>query len=90
MKMRVYAVLDKAVAAYLNPLLFRSHGEAVRSFQDAIANEGSQFAKHKSDYAFCHLGFYDDNLGAFDCGAPVVVMEGATALESGVGAPSPS
>ncbi|WNK14406.1 MAG: nonstructural protein [Microvirus sp.] len=80
MKMRVYAVLDKAVEAYLNPLFFRSKGEAHRSFVDAIAQEGSQFARHKSDYAFCFLGFYDDNLGRFESTSPVVELDGATAL----------
>lgn len=82
MKMRVYAVLDKQVEAFLPPLCFRSEGEAKRSFIDACAAEQSQLSRHKADYSFCFLGYYDDNLGSFDCGAPVVVLEGATALSS--------
>lgn len=87
MKLRVYAVLDKAVEAFLNPMIFRSEGEAKRSFVDAISAEGSQFSKHKQDYAFCLLGFYDDNLGTFDTHAPVVCMEGSTALAIAEGVP---
>lgn len=82
MKMRLYAVLDKQVEAFLPPLCFRSEGEAKRSFIDAVSAESSQLSRHKSDYAFCFLGYYDDNLGTFDGCPPVVVLEGATALSS--------
>lgn len=80
MRLRVYAVLDKAVQAYLNPMCFRSQGEALRSFQDAVAAEGTPFNKHKADYAFCFLGFYDDGLGRFESEPPMVVAEAATVL----------
>ncbi|UDN67717.1 nonstructural protein [robinz microvirus RP_102] len=84
MKLRVYAVLDKAVQAYLTPLCFRSHGEAMRSFGDAVLNRDSVFFKHKEDYAFCFIGWYDDSLGQFvDCTAPAVVCEAATVSLNG-------
>lgn len=78
MKLRVYAVLDKAVQAYLQPLVFRAEGEALRAFYDAVSAEGTPFAKHKHHYAFCFLGYYDDNLGTFMSQSPVAVAEGAT------------
>lgn len=80
MKLLVYAVLDKGVGAYLQPMVFRAEGEAMRAFMDAVAAEGGAFAKHKEDYSFCRLGTYDDALGQFDCGSPVVVAEAATVL----------
>lgn len=81
MKLRMYAVLDKKVEAYLPPLCFRSEGEALRSFVDSTKGT-KQIADHASDYAFCFIGFYEDTLGQVtpnDKGAQVV-MEGATAV----------
>lgn len=82
MRLRMYAVLDKAVMAYLQPMIFRSVGEAHRSFKDAVASEGTQFAKHKTDYSFCFIGMYDDNLGQVESCPPTVELEGATALDA--------
>lgn len=84
MRLRVYSVLDKAVQAYLPPMCFRSEGEAKRSFIDALRNEGLSFAKHRADYAFCFMGYFDDNTGTFDCAVPVVALDGATALSDEV------
>lgn len=78
MKLRLYAVLDKAVQAFNAPLVFRSEGEALRSFHDAVVDPKTQFNKYKRDYSFCFLGYYDDSIGAFECGAPVVVAEAST------------
>lgn len=79
MRLRLYAILDKAVEAYHPPLVFRSEGEAKRSFIDAISGQG-QIASHKEDFAFCFLGFYEDTLARFECASPIVVLEGATCL----------
>lgn len=78
MRLRLYCVLDKAVQAYNPPLCFRSEGEAMRSFLDAVLDTKTAFAKHKDDYAFCFLGYYDDGLGAFETTAPLVIAEAAT------------
>lgn len=83
MILRVYAVLDKAVEAYLNPMVYRSEAEAVRSFQQAVMQEGSPFNKHKKDYVFCFLGTYNDSLGMFESSSPVVVADAQT-IENGV------
>lgn len=83
MRLRVYAVYDKAVQAFLSPMVFRSDGEAKRSFCDALAASESQISRHKQDYAFAFIGLYDDNLGTFICEtSPTIVLEGATALAS--------
>lgn len=78
MRLRLYAVMDKAVQAYNPPMCFRSEGEAIRSFYDAVKQNGTNFNKFKRDYAFCFLGHYDDNLGQFEGQAPVVVAEALT------------
>lgn len=79
MRLRIYCVLDKAVAAFLQPMFFRSEGEAKRAFIDAVSQEGHQFNKHKADYAFCYVGTFDDTTGSFESSSPVVVLEAATA-----------
>lgn len=81
MKLRMYAILDKAVGAYMPPLAFRAAGEATRSFIDSLRST-PQIANNATDYAFCHVGFYDDSLGQLEPlpGGPVVVMEAAVAV----------
>lgn len=65
MKLQIFSILDNAVKAYLQPMFFRTRLEAIRSFQDAVASEGSQFAKHSADYFLMYLGEYDDVDGSF-------------------------
>lgn len=60
------AVYDKAVGVISPPQFFRSEGEAIRSFTDAVNDPGMQFGKHATDYAFMRLGSYDDATGKFD------------------------
>lgn len=59
MKLEVYAVHDAAVGSFNNPLFFRSRGEAIRSFQDAVANEQNGFRSHAADYSFWQIGYYN-------------------------------
>lgn len=66
MKVEVYAVHDSAVGAFNQPLFFRSRGEAVRAFQDAVTDGKSNFAAHPDHYSFFHVGFYDDNGGLLE------------------------
>lgn len=86
---RVYSILDKAVKAFSAPHIFRSEGEAVRAFQDAVAQEGSPFNRHRGDYCYCFLGTFDDNTGSFDSVPVVVVAEGLTVMPQGPSLASP-
>lgn len=75
MKLRVYAIRDKAVEAFHPPMLFRSAGEATRAFVDAV-NSTPQLGSHKEDFAFFFLGFFDDNAGLYEMSesGPYLVM----------------
>lgn len=66
MKMYVCAVFDKKVNAYMNPQFFRTKGEALRAWTDAVGSEAAPFRKHAEDYVFCYLGQYDDHTGQFE------------------------
>lgn len=66
MKMYVCAVFDKKVNAYMNPQFFRTKGEAMRAWMDAVHAEAAPFKRHAEDYVFCFLGYYDDLSGNFE------------------------
>lgn len=63
---QLFAVYDKKVGAFNTPLSFRSKGEAMRSFMDAVSDGKQTFARHPEDYVFMHLGSYDDQSGVLD------------------------
>ena len=77
MKIEVYAVHDSAIGAFNRPLFFRSRGEAIRSFQDAVADEQSGFRAHASHYSLHQIGTYDDSTGLVEPMSPERVC-GAT------------
>lgn len=60
MKIKLFSVFDSKVGAYMQPFYARTSGEAVRSFQDAIVREGSQFGTHAEDFTLFELGTWDD------------------------------
>lgn len=78
MKLRLYAVLDKAIMAFNPPLCFRSEGEAIRSFGHAVNDERGMIGRYKSDYAFCFLGIYDDVTGQVESVPAKLVAEAST------------
>lgn len=75
MKLQAMCVLDSATGAYLPPQFFRTIGEGERSFIDACNREDTQFNRHSKDYAFCHVGVFDDSTGEYTQvqGNPVVL-----------------
>ena len=83
MKLEAYAVYDAAVGAYNRPMFFRSRGEAVRSFADAVRDVQSGFSSHGADYSWWYIGTFDDSNGAFEavtpervCGALDFIVQG--------------
>lgn len=62
----IFSVFDQKTNAYLDPVYYRSKGEAVRAMRDALANEDHQFAKHAEDYTLFELGDFDDTTGSFN------------------------
>lgn len=60
---KCFAVHDAAVGAYHPPQFFRARGEAVRSFQDAVARPEAGFRNHAEHFSFWQVGEYDDSVG---------------------------
>jgi len=66
MKLKVFAVYDSAVGAYLQPFFMQSKGQAIRAWQDTINDPKTQFNAHPSDFTLFELGEYDDSNGTFE------------------------
>lgn len=60
MKLEVFSVFDSSVGAYLQPMFFRSKGEAIRAFGSAVASTEHHFNKHAPDFTLFHVGTWDD------------------------------
>lgn len=64
MRLTMCSIRDSVAGAWLTPLFFQSKAQAVRSFQDAVNDKSSDFAKHPEDYALFGLGEFDPETGA--------------------------
>jgi hypothetical protein len=58
---KMFTVYDSKTEAYLQPFFVASKGAAVRSFADAVNEEGHQFNKYPEDFTLFELGEYDDS-----------------------------
>lgn len=63
MILKIYAVRDSKVEAWLPPFCARHKGEAIRGLEQAVNSEDHPFAKWPNDHAFFELGEYDDSTG---------------------------
>lgn len=81
---KVYAIYDKAVAAYAAPFLARTDAEACRMFV-ASTVENLHFLSNAHDYALCYLCEYNEQTGEFGVPeeqrltVPKIVMTGPVA-----------
>lgn len=60
MLLKIYSVYDSKVEAYLPPLFFKSKGEFLRSFTEAVNDSKSSIGKYPADYTAFELGTWDD------------------------------
>lgn len=63
--LRVYAVFDSKVEAFMTPFFVRTRGEALRAFQDSVNQENSSFRMHPADFTLFELGDWDELHGQF-------------------------
>lgn len=63
MRLKVFSVYDSKAAAYLQPFFSTTVGLAMRSFGDAVKDEGHQFHRHAADYTLYQIGEFDDEKG---------------------------
>lgn len=75
----IVAVKDNKASVYSQPMYFPTTGMAIRSFQDALADNTNAMAKHPDDYDLYQLGEWDDLSGVFinEKNGPKVIAQGA-------------
>ncbi|UDN67760.1 nonstructural protein [robinz microvirus RP_110] len=81
MILRVYAIRDKAVNAFLPPFFCRTDGEAARSFRDAVSDPKHMFYSHAEDYELYWLDDWDDAIGEFSGRHPERMVSGLALSE---------
>lgn len=61
----MYSVLDKTTKAYLNPLHFINHGDAIRWLTTVVNkdDEGNNINKYPEQFALYFVGEFDDQTG---------------------------
>lgn len=61
--MAVFSIFDSKAGVYSQPVFAVSAGAAVRSFEDAVNDPSTVYAKHPGDYTLFYIGRYDDATG---------------------------
>lgn len=63
MKLRIFAIRDAKVDAYLQPFYAQTTAAGLRIWKDAVTSEGSGFARNPEDYMLFELGEFDQQSG---------------------------
>lgn len=65
MKLKMYAVRDRASDQFANPMFLTSNGQAIRAFADEInrSGENNMLHQHPEDFDLYTLGEYDTDTG---------------------------
>lgn len=81
MKM-IYAVRDRAIDAFGQPIFCLAEGQAVRSFIDEVNSSQSSMHAHPEDYDLYFLGQFDDSSGELVPDKPKMVCIGKDVISS--------
>jgi len=65
MIIKILAIKDRQLDAFMRPFFMASIGAAVRGFQDEINRDDSEMKKHPDDYDLYWLGDWEDHTGKF-------------------------
>lgn len=63
--LKVCAVRDSAVNAFLRPFYVPALGAAVRGFTDEVNRSDSEMGKHPEDYELFELGEFNEETATF-------------------------
>lgn len=59
----IYSIHDNKANAYLPPFFLHNKNMAIRTFSDAVQDEGHAFNRHPDDYSLWEIGEFDDTTG---------------------------
>lgn len=80
--MKIYAVRDAAVEAFLQPFFSPTDASAVRSLTIVVNDEKHEFYKHAADYSLWDLGDFDDTSGVLTPTVPIKRIVSCEALKN--------
>lgn len=63
MKLKIFAVYDSKVAAYMQPFFMRTTGEALRAWGTTAADTSTQFNKYPGDFSLFEIGSFNEETG---------------------------
>lgn len=66
---KLYSVFDSKVSAFMKPIFFQTHGEALRAFSELCNDPQSQVCKYAEDFAMFYHGTFDPSSGELWCEA---------------------
>lgn len=78
MRANFYAIYDAKAAAYMQPFTSTNHATAIRMWEAAVKQEGSQFNQHAEDFSMWHIGSFNEDDGTIE---PVIPVSIARALD---------
>lgn len=61
--LKLFAVYDHKVGAYMAPFTMRSSGEAERAFRDTVNDPSTVFYKHAEDFTLFRIGWFGVSTG---------------------------
>ena len=66
MNIKLFAIFDSKVEAYMQPFFSSTEGSAIRSFADVVNDGKSQIWSHPEDYTLFMIGSFDDRSGKIE------------------------
>jgi hypothetical protein len=78
MRLKIFAVRDRATVQFSTPMFLVSEGQAIRSFTDEVnRNEkDSQLYAHPDDFDLYWMGDFDSDTGIFETRVPEQTVTG--------------
>jgi hypothetical protein len=76
--MKIYTIHDAKAGYSMNPITFRSNGEALRSFEQVVKDPKSQFNATPSDFSLIEIATFDPDNGSIEpLDTPVILVNAA-------------
>lgn len=76
MRVRMFAIRDLKVEAFMTPYFAMTDAQAVRMFGDSVNEAGSALNRHTDDYSLFRIGEWDDQSGQVLPEMPAFIVEG--------------
>lgn len=65
-KLRIFSARDSKIKLFLPPFFNLHLGQALRMWEDAVNQEGTQVNKFPTDFCLYEIGTYDEDTGIFE------------------------